>query len=303
MIEIKHIKHHEIDLKKWDSVVLASQYPFVFAQSFYLNATCPNWEALIIGDYQSIFPLTVKTKWGFTYLPQPPFTSQLGVYGEINLQIEKAFYNYIAQHFKLIDLELNVSHQLKQSTIKPKVTYCINYKNNYQFNQNTKRNISKARQAGFQVLQVENNAILHLTQQYINPFLTSEVGLSPHTVSVLDRLILSAISHQHIVCFKVESVQGELKALVCFICNGKHAFYLKGNNFDKAENTGSMHLLLEHAIHYFSDKSILFDFGGGSKAGIANFYSGFGAELMTYGFLQINRLPWILKLIKKLNQM
>lgn len=66
------LSHKEIDFEKWDKTILSSDLPLVFAQSFYLTATCPNWEALIMGDYESVFPLPVKSKFGFRYLPQPP---------------------------------------------------------------------------------------------------------------------------------------------------------------------------------------------------------------------------------------
>ena len=89
--------------------------------------------------------------------------------------------------------------------------------------------------------------------------------------------------------------QGIVKALGHFISNGKHTLYLKGTNFDKADNSGSMHLLMKHAIDYFADKSLLFDFGGGSKQGLANFYMGFGGQATTYSFLQANKLSWLIK--------
>ena len=67
MEKLIYIKHQDIDFKKWDATILSSAFPFVFAQSFYLNATCPNWDALIIGDYESVFPITQKIKFGFKY--------------------------------------------------------------------------------------------------------------------------------------------------------------------------------------------------------------------------------------------
>lgn len=107
---INRLKHSEIDFLKWDTTILKSTIPFVFAQSYYLNATCPNWEALIIGDYESVFPLTQNIKFGISYLYQPPFTPQLGVYGKINTQIEETFFNYLSSHYKFIDIELNASN-------------------------------------------------------------------------------------------------------------------------------------------------------------------------------------------------
>lgn len=298
MSTLQYIKHQDIDFKKWDNTVLHSQIPFIFAQSFYLNATCPNWDALVIGDYETIFPVTYKTKFGYRYLPQPPFTSQLGAYGKLTIEIEQQFYKYITEHFKLIDIELNVTNQLKSEFISPKNTYTLNYSEGYKFNQNTKRNIAKAIEHEFIVEQVPNKDIIGLSQHFLNPFLEKEVHLSKSTVSLLDDLLNNAIQNDSLYTFQVLDKNREIKALGHFMCNGKHALYLKGTNFDKADNSGSMHLLMKHAIEFFADKATFFDFGGGSKQGLANFYMGFGGQAMTYSFLQVNKLPRLIKILK-----
>lgn len=298
MGQLQYIKHQDIDFIKWDQTILSSQFPFVFAQTFYLNATCPNWDALIIGDYESVFPLTHKTKFGFTYLPQPPFTSQLGAYGNVNTEIEQLFYNYILKHYKLINLELNVTNKIQSEFISPKNTYTLNYQTDYKFNQNTKRNISKALENDFFVEQVDEKEIVSLSQKYLNPFLEKEVHLKKSTVSLLDNLLINAIDSGKLYSFQVFDKNRSIKALGHFVCNGKHALYLKGTNFDKLDNSGSMHLLMKHAIEFFADKSDIFDFGGGSKQGLANFYMGFGGQVMTYSFLQVNKLPWLIKFFK-----
>jgi hypothetical protein len=298
MSVLQYIKHQDIDFKKWDNTILNSQIPFVFAQSFYLNATCPNWDALVIGDYDTIFPITYKTKFGYRYLPQPPFTSQLGAYGKLGIEVEQQFYKYILEHFRLIDMELNVTNQLKSVFISPKNTYTLNYSQGYKFNQNTKRNIAKAQENGFVVESVKSQDIIQLSQQYLNPFLEKEVGLSKTTIGLLDNLLKNADLAGQLYTFQVLDKNKTIKTLGHFISNGKHALYLKGTNFDKADNSGSMHLLMKHAIEFFADKSSIFDFGGGSKQGLANFYMGFGGQAMTYSFLQVNKLPRLIKILK-----
>ncbi len=295
---ITRINHQDIDFKEWDQTILSSATPLVFAQSFYLNATCPQWDALIIGDYESVLPLTHKTKFGFTYLPQPPFTSQLGVFGKVNLEIEQLFFKYITQHYKLIDIELNISNKISSEFITPKNTYILNYQTEYKFNQNTKRNINKAIDNGFVVERVEDKDVLALSQKYLNPFLEREVNLTKATVALLDDLLKNSIESKTLYTFKVLDKDQTIKALGHFICNGKHALYLKGTNFDKADNSGSMHLLMQYAIEFFANKCTFFDFGGGSKQGLANFYMGFGGQVSTYSFLQVNRLPQLIKFIK-----
>ncbi|MBA3680803.1 MAG: hypothetical protein H0W73_06505 [Bacteroidetes bacterium] len=292
------IKHKDIDLKKWDKTILSSPCPWVFAQSFYLNATSPNWDALVIGNYESVFPLTAKRKLGFKYLPQPSFTSQLGAFGKITEEIELAFYNYITTNFKLIEIELNASNNLKVRGLNQKRTFIIDYKKGYTYNQNTKRNIKKAKESNFTVEKVDPKEISSLSKKWIDPFLTKEIGLDSSVVRIFNTLLASCIKHEQIITFKTVDAGNNIKALGHFVFNKAHVLYLKGTSFDKKENNGSMHLLIDFAIKYFEKKANVFDFGGGGNAGLAGFYSGLGGDQLDYNFLKVNRLPKVINVLK-----
>jgi hypothetical protein len=297
---IQHIKHDQIDFKKWDSTVLNSKLPFVFAQSFYLNATSPGWDALIINDYESVFPLTHKSKFGIHYLPQPPFTSQLGVYGKTNNEIDQLFYNYVTNKFKLIELEWNSGNSISNEFIKSKNTFVIDYNEEYQFNQNTRRNIQKAIDLNLKVIEVAKNEIVSLSKKYLYPFLKNELSLSVKSISLFEQLLKNAQQENQLISFQVIDEKGNCKALAHFIFNDFHAFFLKGTVINKKENSGSMHLLLKYAMEFFSDKAKLFDFGGGSNSeSLAGFYKGLGGKKLNYGFLQWNQLPALLNIFKR----
>lgn len=297
-MQLKRIAHNDLDFKKWDHTILNSPFPFVFAQSFYLNATSPGWDALIVGDYESVFPLTIKTKFGYTYLPQPPFTSQLGLYGKVTPQLEEQVFAYLCNEFKLIEIELNAANTLSNGFTREKNTFIIQYDRGYKLNQNSKRNVNSATESGLKVERVSNDEILPLSKQYLNPFLSSFLKIKQKDIVLFDSLITHALKEGYLHTFKVVNPSGDLKAIGHFICNGKHALFLKGTNFDRAENSGSMHLLMNFAVEYFKDKSQLFDFGGGSNSeGLANFYKGLGGEKFCYTYLRVNNLPAIIKLL------
>lgn len=292
MNQIQYIKHHDIDFKKWNDAVHNSLCPLVFAESFYLNATSPGWDALIINDYESIFPLTHKSKFGIRYLPQPPFTSQLGVYGKTNIDIEKNFYDYITNSYKLIDLEWNACNTFKNEFFTSKNTYVINYHEGYLMNKNTQRNIQKASQSNFKVDLLLPDQTLLLSKKYLYPFLKNELHLSSKSIQVFEKLVQHALMANQLVSFQVIDQKGNCKAIAHFIFNHYHAFFLKGTVLNKKENSGSMHMLLQHAIQYFSTKVNVFDFGGGSNSeSLANFYHGLGGKRQDYGFLRWNNLP------------
>jgi hypothetical protein len=296
---IKQIAHKDIDFNKWDKTILSSEFPLVFAQSFYLNATAPKWDALVIGDYESVFPLTHKIKLGFKYLPQPSFTSQLGVYGKVSDEIEALFYEHITKKYKLIEIELNASNKIKTKDISPKNTYVIDYSKEYKYNQNSKRNIKKALDEGFCIKRVDANESIALSKKWINPFLINNLQLSKTAVKTFNILLSSCKKDDHLLTLKAINKNGDIKALAHFVFNTKHALYLKGINFDKKDNSGSMHLLIDAAIKHFEGKVDLFDFGGGSMSeSLAGFYKGLGGSPFYYSFFKINRLPQLVNKLK-----
>ncbi|MBK7430609.1 MAG: hypothetical protein IPI62_06680 [Bacteroidetes bacterium] len=77
---IKHLRHTEINKSKWDNTIKLSPEGIVYAASWYLDIVSPGWEALMDDDYKFIFPLCTRSKFGFSYLYQPHFTQQGGLF-------------------------------------------------------------------------------------------------------------------------------------------------------------------------------------------------------------------------------
>ncbi len=299
MERIKIISHASLDLKKWDKAILNSPFPLVFSQSFYLNATAPHWKGLVLDNYKAVMPLTQSSKLNIKYLHQPPFTSQLGIYGNVTKKEVEEIESVLKKNYKFIEIEQN-AHTKFQKNVKDKVTYVIDHKKGYKFNENTKRNISKANKLNYKVKEVvDNDSVLNMAKTRIVPWLKKEHKVSQEHCALFLKLIQNAFDEQALKVFVTVNEKEVPQALGYFIFNGFHAVFLKGLSLSKKENNGGMHLLMEHAIQYFEKKVDLFDFGGGAAAGIATFYKGLGGKELKYQVLKINQLPWPLKLIKK----
>src|SRR5688572_25071693 len=77
---IRYLKHGKVNTARWDACIRNSTNGMIYAYSWYLDAVCPGWEALVKGDYESVMPLTCGKKMGLHYLYPPFFTQQLGVF-------------------------------------------------------------------------------------------------------------------------------------------------------------------------------------------------------------------------------
>lgn len=284
---MKVIEHNRIDFSEWDKIILSSENPFVFAQSFYLNATSPGWKALISDDGEAIMPLTEKQKWKIKYLIQPPFTPQLGVFGRLSETTSSQFLEYLKESYRYINIELNHGncHDLKNE----KVTYVIHANQSLSYNENTRRNISKAIKSGIVIQVVEGKEALGLSSELLDPFLSVKLKQSHAHINVFNNLLTNAQEANHLFTLVARSATDEILAIAHFISNGKHAVYLKGTSFDR--NSGSMHLLMDHAIKHYrtNEKDCLFDFGGGQIETLARFYQGFGAVPLKYCIFKFNK--------------
>lgn len=294
----KLIPNQLIDLKKWDRCINLSPFPSLFAQSFYLNAVAPGWDALVKGDYETVFPITKKRKFGYTYLPHPPFTGQLGLFGKFNKDTEKEVLAYLQSQFRLIEIELNAGHSVKSDYISEKCTHVIDYAKPYEYNENTQRNIKRALKLGLQVEVIEDKSLLSLSKKHLDPFLIETLKIDSYGLSRFHELLKAALEHKQIKTYCTKTKNGQLLALAHFIYNKHQVVYLKGSNFDKEVNSGSMHLLMSRAIEGFKGKVAFFDFSGGSIPNIGRFFKGLGGETLCYPVFKYNKLPGFIKLLK-----
>lgn len=153
---IRYILREEVDIGKWDSCIERASNGLIYAYSFYLDQMAKRWDALIMGDYEWVMPVTWNKKFGIHYLYQPPFTASLGVFGiALTEEIVSYFLRSIPAKYRLIEISLNAgnifSYPSGFSLIRNNYTLALNksydelYKN---YRENTRRNIKRAQQVG-----------------------------------------------------------------------------------------------------------------------------------------------------------
>lgn len=53
---IRHLRYNEIDKTKWDRCIQTAFNGNVYSFSWYLDVVAYGWEALVEGDYETVFP-------------------------------------------------------------------------------------------------------------------------------------------------------------------------------------------------------------------------------------------------------
>lgn len=301
---IQYTEHSHIDFKKWDSCISKSTNSSVFVTSWYLNAACPNWSALILNDYEAVFPLAGNSKLGLPYLYQPLFTRYLGVYtcGEISEKLVNDFFEAIPPSFKYIEFSLHENNPFNKADFEKKerlfqiLELSRSYENlQNEFKGDAKRNIKKAEK---NQLTVTNEVS---PQQVVDLFKNNKgkelKGLNNADYELLTNLMTAALDHNSGFLVGVKNQENMLVAAGFFITHNNRILFLKGSANAEGKSTGAMYLVLNHVFKTYSNSYKLFDFGGSSVETVASFNHNFGAKDCVYLQVKRNRLPFIIKLI------
>jgi len=303
-IEIKHIKQENVDTKKWDNCIAKSINGIVYAYSWYLDIVCADWEALVYGDYETVMPLTQNQKYGISYLYQPIFTQQLGIfsYNKIDESLIDSFLKAIPKKFKFIEINLNKYNRIEKLegfTVKDNKNYELDLIENYEnifrkYKQNNIRNIRKAIQNKISILKgLMPNDIFDLVKT------SGKIpGKKEPQLNMLRQLIAAAIRYKTGYLYGAYNEHNTLVAAGFFVYSNNKACFILSVTNEEGKELSAMFLLVDEFIKDFSNRNMILDFEGSNVESIARFYKGFGANQFHYPSIRANNLPFPLKMLK-----
>lgn len=295
---IRLVRHHEIDDKKWDECIHTSVNGTLYAYSWYLNLVADQWEALIEGDYEYVFPLPYRVRGGIKYAFMPPFSQQLGLFSARHLDAERveAFLEAIPKEYKLVDLNLNslnkVEHPKRVSRIN--LNYELDLISDYdtirsKYSSNTKRNLKKAENARLSPLDYVSPA--EVIQLFRDNRGKDVPGLRNEDYNKLERLLHSMMHKGRVSISGAIGGPNILLAALVVAEVPRRSVLLFSATERMDENYGALVWLIDRYLKNNSGQGRVFDFEGSNSPGLARFYRGFGAKETTYPSVHVNHLP------------
>ncbi|MFM2206167.1 MAG: hypothetical protein RL213_142 [Bacteroidota bacterium] len=294
---IRYVRHSDIDRLKWDTCVAGCNLPLIYAESWYLDIVSPGWDALIKGDYEAVFPLPHRSKWGFTYVFQPPFCQQLGAFGA---QDATPFLDAVPKEFRLIDLQLNSGNTASSGRLKKRPDLLLDLgrpvevlRRNY--SENTIRNIRKA-----QKNQLSNNPPTDLREviALFRAYRGKNLRLKEDDYKVLTGICSAATSRGRFALHALRNADGTLMAGAVFVRSQHGWIFLFSAVHPQGRETGAMPALIDGFIGQHAGEQTFLDFEGSSDPNLHRFYKGFGSSETVYLQVRINRLPLPLRWLK-----
>ena len=298
---MRFLETDEIDRRKWDECVKRSRVGHIYGLSWYLDLVASRWVGIVEDDYRSVMPLPVRERFGINYVFQPDFTQQLGVYGSdiVKGELLKTFIEAIPGKLKYVDTNLNYTNQSDNlvSGITKKVNYELDLRKKYihlreKYSDNTRRNIQRSIpfieivedvSVADLIRMIKENSLRKKPREYyewMNCFAYKLVrnGYGKITGALKD---------------------GKLCAATLIVYYSKRVYYLISVSDETGKQNRAMFAIIDHIIQTCSDKNLFLDFEGSNISGIARFFEGFGGVSSEYPSLKINRLPRMIRFLKR----
>lgn len=263
----------------------------VYARSGFLDVVCPDWNGLILNDYEAVMPLPVKTKCCLKYIVQPVFSQRYGIYSQQTLT-EQELNLFRTEILKYRSIRINLSFRLF-NTERQRRNYILDLSKPYDeisfnYSKNARRNCRKAQEYGLACRQTND-------MESALRFFFAEDGSKNYVPyeNQIRKLVTSCPSEIYEV-----SLETKKYAVAIFLKTGTRLYYLFPASSNEGKQHSAMFLLIDTVIKNYAGKNMILDFEGSEIEGVARFYEGFGAEEEPYYYFEKHSLPIIGKLLK-----
>jgi hypothetical protein len=274
----------------------------IYAESQYLDAVSPNWDAIISEDYEFIMPLTWRKKWGIRYLVQPPFSQQGGIFSkhQITENTVLHFLEKAKTAFRFAEFTLNFKHLASSSNTTKRTNYVLSLKETYdnlfsQYSTSIKQIIHSSK------MQSLSYRIGNDTDEAINKIRETN-GEKLKGISEVDfirfiKLCKQNQNHDRLIIREVYHNEEWLSSAL-LIKDEKRIYNLLSCNSEKGRSLNANHFLYDRLIAEFAESKYLLDFEGSDLSGVAFFYRSFNPKEEAYEFIKWNRLSLPLRWLK-----
>ncbi|NVN94779.1 MAG: hypothetical protein HXX18_05795 [Bacteroidetes bacterium] len=301
---IHYLQHNHINKEKWDKCIDTSINRVAYVYSWYLDAVCKNWCALVLDDYEAVFPMALNSRFTMYYLYQPFFTRYFGIFSKTKITetLVNVFFDAISNEIKFIEINIHETNKFERKDFQKKERYFqfLNidkpYDKIYQdYKGDAKRNLKKAEKNKLKI--IENLAPQKVVELFKHNKGNQLKDLHSKDYFSLQSIMNAANTNNYGISLGVTNTNNDLIAAGFFILIKNTILFLKGSANDEGKSQGAMYLMIDSLLKNYAQKIHYFDFGGSSIESIASFNNNFGAENCVYLQVKKNNLPNIIKQI------
>lgn len=266
-MDIQLVKHEDIDKVKWNSCVHYANNGNVFGYKWFLDFVAKDWDGLVEGDYESVFPLVWRKGFlGGKELHQPPLMRELGLYSINALSAKRveAFLNAIPDEYRHIEIVVN-----EQVNLPPKHDFDVIELYNHQmlltepyeilranYAENIKEKLSIA---SVNQLIATSNLKPEKVASFYQKYAKDRRHLS-HNFHALQRIMYNVLHRGWGFASGIESQGGELLAANFFIYSHNKVLSLVPLESPAGAELGALPLLFDMLMRTHAGRPMILDF-------------------------------------------
>jgi hypothetical protein len=300
---IVYLKHDEIDKQQWDACISASPGCKPYSFSWYLDIMSPGWEALVDDDYDSVFPVPARERFGIKYIATPIFLQQLGAFSP-DKSAENAideFLDYMPEFYRLVDLCVGQNVNYKGYSVTEKINYELDLSKPYdilceKFEHACRRNIEKSQRIKLRI--VEDIAPLDLIEMFIRMKEEVAANIRQRDFTRLQTLMEYCIKTGKGSIRGVRDKSGKIIFGQFVISIAGQINLLFGVNTPESREKRINYYFINEIIRESAGRKIILDFAGSSIPSVGTFMSSFGSVSKPYYRIYKNSLPIPLRWFK-----
>jgi hypothetical protein len=299
-LNIRILSRDEIDDAAWNHCLEQAPFSLVYACSWYLDALCSRqWSGLIIGDYEGLMPLPHKIKFGISYLYQPYFCQQLGLFGDQKLL--PGILDLLQKKYRFAELGFHTS-SMPLTEFRKRTTYWLDLRRGYgeisaAYNKDARKNLRRLQETFGNCRLEASKDFSGLIQMFRMAYGNMNPAIGTDDYDRLLKALIQADKQQAVEAFLLRAENGSLLAGGIFLRSREHYHYVLGGPAGNGQVNG-VHALIDGFIRLHAREAAWLDFEGSEIPSVAAFYRKFGPEAVPYFTWKMNRLPAPLRWLK-----
>jgi hypothetical protein len=301
-LPIRYLEREAIDDSRWDRCVVQSTNSLIYGRSFYLDRMADGrWDALVLGEYEAVMPLTWRRKFGIKYLYQPAFTQQTGIFSRLHLSntVIQAYLTAAIHRFRFAEIFLNYGNPLP--CLQPRTNLILPLEDSYEtlaarYRKDLVRNLRLAASSGLQYV-IDPDPSLTL-QAYRHKYTGRIPGTTPKDYLNFEMLCRHLLDSGALLLRAVSDARHRLLSTAVLPRDEQRIYLLQSTTFPGGREAKANHFLLDQLIKEWAGSRLVLDFEGSDLPGVKLFYEAFGSTGQPYFFYRCNRLPFPLRFLK-----
>lgn len=306
-MEYSLLRRNEIDEIKWDGCIKNAYNESPLGYSSVLDLICENWYGLIVNDYELVMPIPITKRFGWHFIQMPAEIQNLGVFHKaknVNINIEDLPNLPCFKPFRLISYSFVYQNIFSRQGFKARSTHYLQLGKTYDelrrnYEQRHRSNIRKVERNGISLFESNDPTMLFLIRNEMAKS-NKELKMSKATVRAFKLLILKSTNADW-GTLVYAAKDGKVISGGFFLQGRKRDVFLLSASLNEAKKLSASFGIVDYYIRKMSGQNRVLDLSGSDIKGIALFLRGFGSIPTTYYQYEYNRLPRVMKFVKKYN--